>query len=239
MTEPPHRGGLDRRPLHPLGVREEVHDLAVQHPGGGRVDPDPVPGVVDGQVAGHRLHRGLGRPAGQVVGHDELAAAQRGEVDDAAPAPPRHQRGGALGAREAALEVGVEGPVDQLVGDLAARHQGTVGGVVDQDVEAAEALLDLVEHPVDLAPDGDRRPDDVRLAAGPLDLLGGLPGGPGRVQVIDDDERAVGGETLGDDLADVTRPAGDQGDLSPQLLGPAHADPPEAMIRSAILPRVL
>src|SRR5262249_42204629 len=94
-------------------------------------------------------------------------------------------------------------------------------GVVDEDVDPAEPLGDLVDHAVDLGARGDVGGDGDAGAAVGAELVGQAPGGIG-VEVVDDDRRAVAGELPADGAADATGGPGDDSDAVDERV---HEDP--------------
>ena len=86
-------------------------------------------------------------------------------------------------------------------------ERGVEAGVVDEDVDRAAALDDLVDQPlhVGLVRDVGGDADAVRERRGRL---------LGAVQVGDDDARALRRQALGDRAADALRRAGDDRDLA-------------------------
>ena len=156
---------------------------------------------------------GLGRSVGDVLrpGHDGVL---RHDVDDvAADVLLDHLAGGAAADEErAAGEHGVE-TVPIVDRRLDERRGGCEPGVVDDDVDAAEAVGRGGEHRRHLVLGGDVGGDAERPlgAEGGGDLLGPLA-----VEVGDDHARPVAGEQLGDGPADPRRRTGDEGDAALQ-----------------------
>src|SRR5690606_31475045 len=86
-------------------------------------------------------------------------------------------------------------------------------GVVDEDVAAAEGLLDLLDQRLHLRAVADVAGETLGAAA---DLRGhGVR--PGLVTADDRQRRAALGEAPGEGAADATRRAGDEGDFSAQI----------------------
>ena len=154
-------------------------------------------------------------PAGLAGDRDD-----RGDVDDAARAALAHRRHHRLAAVPHALDVDLkdavpDGRVDRLEGrelDLA-----EVRSVVDQAVDAAEALQRLRRHVARRCVVADVALDIQRLAAGGGDRADRLVGG---AEVGDDDVRALRGGAESEGLADAGGGAGDDdGVLVEQVLG--------------------
>src|SRR5690348_2293961 len=100
-------------------------------------------------------------------------ARHRGHEDEAAPLVLDQVGPHLFRAVERAREVDPHVPVPQLIGligDL--RRVVQRGGVVDQDVDLAELLLDLLEDVANLLAVGDVHLDGERLASHLADLLG-------------------------------------------------------------------
>src|ERR1700730_1724483 len=122
-----------------------VESLGADHAGHDGIGRDVVapslerssPGERDG---GHLRRRGAGLAA------PAHGAGDRGHVDDPSPFLFDHVRPNLLGAVEGAGEVDVDVAIPQLVAhvlDLADVVEG--GSIIDQDVDAAELVLDLLE----------------------------------------------------------------------------------------------
>ena len=108
--------------------------------------------------AGERLDGALGRGVGgEATGADRGPDELGREVDDAPVAGGDHRAQGALGAEKRAHHVDREHrliALDRGVEELAARHHA---GVVDENVEAAQAREHQIDHGADLV-----RARDVR-----------------------------------------------------------------------------
>jgi hypothetical protein len=111
------------------------------------------------------------------------------------------------------LHVDREDAVERRLGDLQQRLVGhRVAGVVDQDVEPAEGADRPLDEALHVAVDGHVRLVEFGRAAGGDDLVGDARAA-GPVDVVDDEVRALLGETLGDALAEARSGAGDDRDL--------------------------
>ena len=177
------------------------------------VDPDAVLAELGGEQPDLVGLVGLGRAVGDVVraGEDGVLA---GDVDDVAAhalldhAPRRRLAGDeerALG-HHVVLEVPVGlGGLEQRLGERQA-------GVVDDEVDAAEGEHGRVDRGLRPAS------SSVTSAATPIatsraaDLGGGGLARFAQVEVGDDDAGALGGEPVGDGLADAGAGAGDERD---------------------------
>ena len=191
-----------------------------------------TPGAVELAAQGLReahdavLTGGVGRAARSA----ELAR-DRGDVHDVAGAARLHAADRLLGAVEDGVEVELEladrGRVRLLL-ERADRHDA---GVVDDDVDRAEAGLDVVERGREGGPVRDVEGEPDRPAA---DLGGGLLG-DGAVEVRDRDAHALAGERVGERLADAAATAGDHGHLAgegAQLLSHWYSVPPQETRRT-------
>src|SRR5439155_12664597 len=87
------------------------------------------------------------------------------------------------------------------------------GGVVHQDVEAAEGLERFVEQRLDLRRVGQVGVDPDGFAAGGADGAHDLVGGIAVARIVDGHLGAVGGEAHGDGGTNPAGGAGDEGDL--------------------------
>ena len=136
---------------------------------------------------------------------------------DVAAAAPVHDRKRRVHAVEEAEQVDVDHPLPLLdVGahDRAEQHHA---GVVDEDVEAAEPRVDLLDEPLGLLPVGDVGLERDRAAALALDPLDQRlePVGPASA----DTDRSTGArEGQGRGLADARRGARDRCDLPLEAL---------------------
>jgi hypothetical protein len=92
------------------------------------------------QAGGQGLQRGLG---GRVVARSDRGTtrADRGNVHDRAAAPLAHPGQDSLDQRGRAEEVGGEEFLDLVPGCLLDGRAVAVAGVIDQDIDSAEALL--------------------------------------------------------------------------------------------------
>ena len=114
-----------------------------------------------------------------------------------------------LAGEERALEVDAQHAVE--IGLLQVEEVGGVddAGVVDQDVERAERRDGVVDQLLDRARIADVGGDEAGVGAERLGL--GLPGR--RVDIRDDDARALRDVALGDGEPDAARAAGDDRNL--------------------------
>jgi hypothetical protein len=131
------------------------------------------------QRQGHRLDRGLG--GGVVAGALWAdASTDGGEVDDRAGAPGPHRRQHRLDRAGSAEDVGVEQPPDCFVLAFLDGRAVAVAGVVDEDVDCAEAFLGCGDRRGDLLVAGDverNRESLVRTGVGEALDLGDVAGG--------------------------------------------------------------
>jgi hypothetical protein len=166
---------------------------------------DPVLAELLRQRPGQRDDRTL---RGDVVQEERDAAERRagGDVHDFAAVALSTHHGH---RRSAGEEHGGDVHVHHLppllerdLGEWSHRERGVEAGVVDQDVEAPLAVERLVDHATDVVLVRDVGADAAFR----------------RVEVGDDDDRALGGEAVGDCSADPLRPAGDNRHLALELL---------------------
>ncbi len=167
-------------------------------PGRHGVATDPVAGV---HVCDKPRVREQRRLQHRVVGHAERRALRccRRHVDDRRPRPHVRQRSarGAHGGHQVELERLL--PV--VVGELAELADVRSAGVVDEAVDAAEALDRGGDEPV--------CGTALRQVGCDMELARAVVAAPGR-----DDVRALGGKSRRDLEADAGRRAGDETDLS-------------------------
>ena len=107
-------------------------------------------------------------------------------------------------------------------------------GAVDQRGEAAEALIDLAEHALDLVLLGDIGLDGDRPAAGGLDLGGERLGALARPLVADGHRIALAGGEPRRRRADPARAAGHQHDPAQDVTPRRRPRPPLQSLRSAL-----
>ena len=143
------------------------------------------------------------------------AAGQRGDVDDVAGAARAHAPHRLLRAVDDGVQVDLELAGDARLVLLVERRDHHDPGVVDEDVERAEALLDLVEEGGEAAPVGHVEGEADRAVG---ELGGGGLGGGG-VEIADGDHDPLAGERAGERLTDAAGAARDDGDLAAQRAG--------------------
>src|SRR5690606_23588258 len=160
-----------------------------------RVHRHALAGVLAGQRLGEADQAGLG---GDVVGLAGVAAQRhhRAEVHHAPEARAQHAAQGGLGEVEGAREVGVDDRLPVVV--LHAQHQAVAGdaGVVDEHVEAPEALDHALDQRLAGGGVGDVGAEGGGLPAGGLDGLHDLLGGAGRGDVVHRHAVALPAEAL-------------------------------------------
>src|SRR5881628_3325419 len=135
-----------------------------------RVGRDVVPAALKRGRPGQADQAGLGRRVARLA-ETAKGAGDRGHEDQPAPLVLDHVRPYLFRAVEGAGEVDLHIAVPQLVGLV-----GDLGRVVDQDVDLAELVLDLLEDLFDLVAVGDVHLDGEGLASHLPDLLGGCVG---------------------------------------------------------------
>ena len=158
-----------------------------------------------GQGLGHVHQRGVARAAAEVAG---VAGVESADVDDATVALGLEQGNGGPGAAQRADELHVEVADQVLVDEVldGAGGRGRAAGqgrAVDQDVQTAQSIGGLVDHPVNLLAIGGVEGHGDGAAAGGLGDLGG-----GRLQIghgarTDHHVGALARQLQGDSLADA------------------------------------
>src|ERR1017187_3230198 len=194
----PRRGVLD----HALAALVDVFE-------GDRAGGDGIHGDFGseglGECAGEHDDAGFGSAVVGVLrpGSD---AAQGTDVDDAATALPLHEARRLLAAEEDRLEVDGVDEVPIPLGDVERVDAGEAGGVVDQAVEAPEALFDIGEQGRDLRHGFQVGAEDFGAAAF---RRGAARFGSG-VVIVYGDARAFFGQTQRNAAADAFGAAGDE-----------------------------
>ena len=125
-----------------LGVHGADH-FGVDIAGRDAVDGDALPRILQRQGLGEADHPGLG---GGIVGLADLAllAVDRGDVDDAAMAPVAHAVDDLARHVEDAVHIDADHVGPLVVAHLVEEAVAGDAGVVDQDVDGAELILDLL-----------------------------------------------------------------------------------------------
>ena len=149
-----------------------------------------------------------------------------GDVEDPALAPVAHARHDHLGQLERGPDLDLEHQPIALLGELGERDVARHRGVVDEDVDRAEGLDRLVDHPLPILGPGDVGLDRDGSATGGPDAIHRL--GQRSLVLLDRLQcarrhrhlGAGGGEALGDRRADAAAGSGDQRNPSFQL--PRH-----------------
>jgi hypothetical protein len=132
------------------------------------------------------------------------------EVDDAA-AVVQPGVGFAHGI-EGALYVDRHRAFEDLVAGLGDGHVGQDAGVVDEDVDAPEALFDLGKHALDIGGERDVGAHGQCVAAFAFDRRHHRPGLGFVAGVVDGDRETVARQAAGKGGADAARCAGDECD---------------------------
>ena len=200
--------GLDR--LHArvgqaggqLGVDQARHDHRDLDPGVAQLDARSLRQADDAVLGG--------AVRGQV--REPAAPGDRRHVDDVAGPARDHPPHRLLRAVDDGAQVEVELAGDALRALVDERRDGHDPGVVDEHVERAEPLLDLVEEGDQPGVIGHVEPEPERgLAERRGRLLGRLA-----IEVADGHAGALAGQRLRDGAADSAAAAGDGDDLSGQ-----------------------
>ena len=206
---------LPRCPLGPHPVEHRAVDARDDERRAERVDADAVLAEVDRQLL---REDGDGPLRRRVGGADRQAddAGDRRKVHER-PAPlADHRRQDGAAHEEHALHVH---PHRLVPGGLGGLEDGFPGGedpgVVDEDVDAAEALERHADDPLGVGARRDARLHGEGLAAGRPDRIDHRVVGP-RPDVHADDPGALLREAPGDGLAEPHRGSRDDGDLAVQ-----------------------
>ena len=183
---------------------------------------DVVLAILGGDVLGQHLQTALGSG----VGGDSLTAqlAHHGaDVDDLAAALLDHIGNDRLGNDEGGVQVNVDDLTELGSGHLDHRDALDDAGVVDQHVDVADFLGDLLDHLIDGVLVGDIADIAVGVDAG------FLVGGQALVHqllldVVENDGGAAVRHGGGNGKADAIGCAGDEGNLAGQVKGFGCAD---------------
>ncbi len=135
-------------------------------------------------------------------------AAERTYVDNTAAAVSVHPLRSLLAAKERGFQVYAMDEIPIGFGDLERIEFSKACRIVDQAVELAEALVNLLKEIFDLADLFEVRVEDWRVAA----LGRGLAGLPLRAVVMNGNARAFAMQTQSNPASDALRRAGDQHD---------------------------
>jgi hypothetical protein len=207
-------GGRRQRVRHGAGG-EAADARRVDQVRGDGVDPDAVLGQLERHRAREVDDRGLARGVDGVVGGGP-AGLDAGDVDDRpAVALPDHHRGGRGHAGEHADQVHLDVPAPAPLGLGQERRPPHPTGVVDQDVQASEAVDRRLDHGRHLGGVAHVRRRHGTAAPQVLHPAG-RDLGPVGVDVGDDHVGPRTGEADGDALPDAGPTARDQGDPAVQ-----------------------
>ena len=229
LLAPPEAFEGDRLEHGPLrgGVAHQAADAlrVVDGAGGDGVDPNVVGRPLHGQGARQVQNARLGRPG---VGHVRRGepGVVRPDVDDAPAALRPHRREDCPAHEERPVEHDLDDRPPAVRGELLRRAQEVTGGVVDEDVDAPEALERPLRDPLGLLGvahvglEGEGAPPQRLDLPDDLGVVLGVAAG-------DHDVGAVAGQLPRDDEADARPPA--RHDRDPALqeaLAKDHATPP-------------
>ena len=140
---------------------------------------------------------------------EEHFCSTSGDGDDATVVA--HAARGLLKRKECAFGIGAEDKVEVGLAGLDYRFDHRNADIGKDDIDRTQLALGFVEQASDIGKicnvglDGDR-PSALGLDGG-YDFLGGL----GIADIVDDDGRAIGSETLGNGAPDTARTASDNG----------------------------
>jgi hypothetical protein len=186
--------------------------LAADSAGDDAVDGNALLGELERQRARQPHKSGLSCPDMRALGRTHMGA-HAADIDDAAVFCADHLAQCGARAKESAVKDDAGKGVPPLERHLGERHLFAVGGVVHQDVDAAELLHRHVEHAVDGGLIGNVGEVDERASAGGFEFRGGRLGFLARGARIDDDRSPVAGKSQSDGLADAPHAAGDDRDM--------------------------
>src|SRR2546428_3228716 len=182
--------------------------------GGARADGvhvDVVLGELERRQARHADDGALAAGVDRVRGAGEPLACDGGDVHDHAAAPGDHLARDALQAEEDALAVDPHDAVPVLFGEIHDVGAARDAGVVDEDIDLAEGVDGLADHPVDALEVADVGPEGQALAAERADGVGRRLGGP-LLEVDRYDVRAALRQGQRRRAADAARGTGDDRD---------------------------
>jgi len=182
------------------------------------VDVDAFAGKTTCKEFVHHGEGGFGEAVFGPVGADGVRAEgadddDGGVFDEPIGFEPDHDPGDTLGEKVGALEIGVHDVVVALLVGVeeVVSFEGSDAGVVDEEVDAAEALECVLDEEVSIGAEADVSGTDVSEAAGIFNALSRLLGGGEVFAVVDEDGVVLSGEFNGDATSDASGSAGDEG----------------------------
>nr|BAM71405.1 hypothetical protein [Ralstonia pickettii] len=187
------------------------------HVGVGRTRLDVVDGdAARTQVACHALHqaqqRGLAHGIRAAAGERHAVGIGAADIDDAAALP--HVRQCSFRGDEDGAHVDGERLVEVLQREALDRAEQQHAGVVDQDVELAELVCDVVDRTGERSGVGGVGLDGERAAAGRLHFSHQRIGRGRRLLVSEGDCRALARQAADDRRADAAGATGDKSGFS-------------------------
>src|SRR4051812_21743544 len=197
-------------------------DLAGAH----AVDGDPVLAELQRHDLGEQPQPGFRRAVGAVADPRVLLVDARDVHDAPAAAGGDHPARRALGADERRVEVDREHLAPLVVGEVEERHAGPRAGVVDEDVDAAERVGELVDDVGRLGQLVQVDVGELGPPAGRPDQLGGLLAHLLVAVPGDADVAAEVGEGDGDGSPDAGLGAGHDRALRDEITGVDGHDAP-------------
>ena len=215
-ARPNRPSGMSRSRRRPssLSTRSVVISVTVT-PGRHGVDADPARPELAGERPGQPDQPGLRRAVGGRLGDADLAQP-RGDVDDRAAAPLDHRRQDGPTGVEGGRQVGPDDRVPVGRVDLEERPDQRQPGVVDQAVDAPEALDDPLDQRLGLPAVGDVGREALGLGARVARPLQRALRTLRRAVVVDRHRRPLGGRLDGHLGADAAAAAGDEHDPAGQ-----------------------
>src|SRR6185312_2058202 len=151
----PRSGPPNRNPGRDACLDQRLSHLSVDESGCDGVDCYTLgrePQRVAARQSFQTCLRGCVRDADR-AGAD--AGSDRGDIDDPSPSPRPHARQNGLCAEKGGFQVDGHRAIEILFRDLLEPTNRSHAGVVDQNVDGAEALVDFMHHRLDRAPSRD------------------------------------------------------------------------------------
>ena len=180
--------------------------VGVHHATADSVGFDVVGRQFNRQVARQGFHGGFADADDHILRQHKLRPQAR-NADDVPTAAFLHEWHSALRGKEMTAGVDVHRPFPPFRLLLHDRANVAAGGVVDEDIQPVELLLDFVEHGVERIQVAHVGFDGVATHTVGADFFGGFFSGGALTQIVDNDIRPFTGEFEGDGFADAAAPA--------------------------------
>ena len=185
---------------------------------------DAVFSQIQGHACGQAQYPGFGRPVGGIPFPGSLSVHRGGADNAAALSLLHHGARRLLTAEEKSLESYVQIQIPVFFAEFQKCLASTAVGVVDQNVDAAEARQELAEHFFDLGGGGNIALEKFGFAALLANQLQGFIGVGIGGQIVDAHIAASFGQGQGDAAADAALAAGDKGFFAEQGMGIGHGE---------------